>query len=195
MAFILNTLSFLVSVYMVVIFFRIMLTWFSGMGTGSVQNFLSRITDPYLNWFRRFSFLRIGFIDLSPIVAIGVLSMLNRILGLLARYGRITLGIILALLLQAFWGALSFFLGFLIIILILRLIALLLAQGSGNPFWRIVETISKPVVYRINRILFRNRIVNFMTALIISIVSLGIIYMLLRILVGVVFRVLAGSPV
>ena len=194
MASIISFLNFLISVYMLIITFRIILTWFSGFGTGGIQTFLSRITDPYLNWFRRFSFLRVGVLDLSPIAALCVLSMLNRILSLLAIYKRISLGIILSVFLQAAWGALSFILGFLIVVLILRLIASLFAQGSGNPFWRAVEGISQPVVYRINRILFKDRIVNFFTALIVSIVSLALIYLVLRILFIVVSRLLAGLP-
>ena len=195
MAGIIRLLNFAVTVYMVIIFFRIMLTWFSGFGSSSIEGYLARITDPYLNWFRRFSFLRIGFMDLSPIAALGVLSLVSRILGMLARYGRITIGIILALILQALWGAVSFILGFLIIVLIVRLIAFLLARGSGGPFMRFVETISQPVLYRITRFFFKNRIVNFLAAQIIAIVSLGIIYLALRILVGIVSVLLMSLPI
>ena len=189
-----STLNFIISIYMVIIFFRIMLTWFSGMGRGGFEDFLARITDPYLNWFRRFSFLRVGFMDLSPIAALGVLSLISRVISMIARYGRISVGIILALTLQVVWGAVSFILGFMIIILILRLVAYLLAQDSGSPFWRIIETISQPVLFRINRILFRDRIVNFLSGLIISIASLGIIYLVLRILVSIVSIVLSRLP-
>ena len=176
-------LNAVVSIYMIIIFIRIILSWFAGIDSGGLQVFLSRITDPYLNWFRRFSFLKIGFLDLSPIAALGVLSLLNRVLGMLARYGRITVGIILALLLQAVWGAVSFLIFFLIIILALRLVLYLSGQNSSSPLSNIVNAISQPVLYRINRFLFRNRIVNFMTALIISIVGLAIVYFILRFLV------------
>ena len=191
---ILGVVSFLLGIYMVILVFRIILTWFSGMGRSGIEDFLARITDPYLNWFRRFSFLRVGFMDLSPIVALGVLSLVNRIVNMLARYGRISLGIILALTLQALWGAVSFVLGFLLIVLILRLIAYLTRQDSGSPFWRIVETISQPVLFRINRLLFRGRIVNFMTSLIISIAGLVLAYLFLRILFSFVSMALSGLP-
>ena len=194
MAQLFRLISFLISVYIIIIFIRIILTWFSGLGRGRFQDLLGRITDPYLNWFRRFGFLRIGFLDLSPIVALGVLSLVNRIVSMLARYGRISLGIILSLTLQAIWGAVSFVLGFLIIILILRLAAYLLRQSSANGFWRVVETISQPVLFRINRILFRDRIVNYMTALIISIAGLIFIYLLLRILFSIISMALVGLP-
>ena len=189
-----GVLSFLLSIYMIIVFIRIMLTWFTGLSTGGLQDMLARITDPYLNWFRRFTGLRVGFLDLSPIVALGVLSLVNGIFNTLARYGRITIGIILAMILQLLWSALSFFLGFLIIVLVLRLIAYLSRQGTYNPFWRIVDTISKPVLFRINRIFARGRIPNYALSVILSIVSLGIIYILLAMLVSFVSGLLAKLP-
>jgi YggT family protein len=179
---------------MVLISVRIILTWFTWSGDSGLVDILSRITDPYLDWFRRFSALRVGFLDLSPIVALGLLSLLNRILSTLAYFGRITIGIILALAVQAVWAAVSFILGFLIVILILRLIAQIMRRNINSPFWRIVDTISKPALFRINRFIFKDRIVDFRTGIILSIVSLALIYMILQILVFLVSGVLARLP-
>jgi len=191
---ILGFLSFLVSIYMVVIFIRIILTWFTGIEQGRFQEILVMITDPYLGWFRRFSFLRTGYLDFSPIVALGVLSLFNRILTTLAYYKTISIGIILALVLQIAWGIISFFLGFLIIILVLRLIAYLAKQNIYNPFWRIINSISQPVLYRINRIIFRGRIVDFRTQVILSIVCLGLLYLIFRILISLISITLTQLP-
>jgi YggT family protein len=137
----------------------------------------------------------VGYLDLSPIAALGVLSLVSRVFGTLASHGKISAGIILALVLQALWGAVSFFLGFLIIILVLRLIAHFLKQGVHNSFWRVVDAISQPVLFRINRIIFGGRIVNFTTGLIISITSLGASYIVLGILVSFVSGMLARLPI
>jgi YggT family protein len=179
---------------MLIIFVRIILTWFSGMDEDRVPEILSKITDPYLNWFRRFPALRVGYLDLSPIVALGVLSLVNRVLSTLAAYGIISLGIILALVLQAVWGAVAFFLGFLILILILRLIAHLLKLGS-NPFWYIIGSISQPVLFRINRLIYRDRIVNFTTGIITSLAMLVAAYMIFSIVVYIVSRLLVRLPI
>ena len=194
MAQIMGILAFLVSIYMVIIFFRIILTWFSGVNHGGLQDILAGITDPYLNWFRRFPALKTGFLDLSPIVALGVLSLVNRIFSTLARYGTITIGIILSMVLQVLWGLVSFFLGFLIIILIIRLIAHLMRLNTHGQFWRVVNVISQPVLYRINSFFAKNRILDFGIAIIISIVCLGIGYFVLRILVSFVFAALIRLP-
>ena len=185
-------LSFIVNIYMLIIFVRIILTWFTWMQEGGFQQFLAAITDPYLNWFRRFTFLRIGFLDLSPVAALGVLSLLNRVLTTLAFYGKITAGIILALILQAVWSAVSFFLGFIIIILALRLIAFLFRLNTSGAFWRIIDTISRPVLYRIQRIIFSNRVVNYMTGIIVSMAVLAVLWigarLVFRLLINFLFR-------
>jgi YggT family protein len=148
---------------------------------------LCGITDPYLNWFRRFP-LRFGMLDLSPILAMTVLSMVSNVFGTVGLYGRITLGIILVMLLSAVWSAASFLFVFFIIILVLRLIAYLTNQDVYRSFWGIIDTLAQPVLYRINRILFRDRLINYLASLIIAIavllvlrVGLGyLVYWLIR---------------
>ena len=192
---IMGALGFIINIYMMIVFIRIILTWFSWVGSGGFQDILGRITDPYLNWFRRFTFLKVGFLDLTPIAALGVLSLFSRLFSTIAHYGTITIGIIITIVLQVLWGAVSFFLGFLIIILVLRLIAYFSRQNLSNPFWRVIDTISRPILYRINRILFRDRIVNFRNGVILSIAVMGILYLLLRITVSLLSAILVKSPV
>jgi YggT family protein len=120
-----------------------------------------------------------GNLDLSPIAALAVLSIANNVFITLARYGRITLGFILAMAVSAIWSAVSFILMFLLIVLILRFAAYLTRRnvyGSYSPmdaFWRIVDSLSQPVMYRINRIVFRNRLVRYHTGLLTSITVLA----------------------
>ena len=187
-------LSSAVNIYMMVIIFRIILTWFPGNQNSRVFEVLSRLTDPYLNWFRQFSFFRIGFLDLSPIAAMAVLSLINRVLISLSFYGTISFGIILAIMLQAIWGVLSFIIGFLFVILLIRLISYFLGYGTEGPLMRMVHAISQPVLFRISRLIFRHRIVNFVTGLIISIISLGLFYLILRTLVRILAGMLADLP-
>jgi YggT family protein len=189
-----NVLASVTGVYMFLIFMRILFTWFSGVSYGRPVEILNRITDPYLNWFRRFSFLRAGFLDLSPIAAMMVLSVVNNVFITLGRYGRITLGIILAMCLSALWSALSFILGFFIILLGLRLFAFLTHQNIYGPFWRIIDTISQPVLYRINRIIFRRRLVNYLTGMISSLAFLLILALLMRLAVAWVTVLLTRLP-
>jgi YggT family protein len=157
-----------------------------------VAEFLRSVTDPYLNWFRRFTVLRAGNLDLSPVAALAVLSIAGNVFITLARYGRITLGFILAMAVSAIWSAASFILIFLLIVLVLRFIAYLTRQNVYNAytplgaFWRVIDSLSQPVTYRINRIVFRNRLVRYHTGLLTSIAVLAVLR------IGLGFLVRAG---
>jgi YggT family protein len=175
MAGIMNVLGGITSLYMILIFIRIMLTWFTGASYGRASHLLSSVTDPYLNWFRRFSFLRVANLDLSPIAALAILSVVNNIFLTLSRYGRITLGIILSMLCSVLWSAVSFILSFFIIVLVLRLIAYLANWDVYHGFWHVIDTVSQPILYRLNRLLFGRRLIRYMTGIL---TSLGILLIL-----------------
>ena len=85
-------LETLILVYFVLIFLRIILTWIPRMPynrwLNMVVTFITDVTDPYLNLFRRFiPPVRIGpgALDLSPIVAIFVLWIVGGIVVGLVR--------------------------------------------------------------------------------------------------------------
>lgn len=182
--FIFGLLGNLAGLYMLLIFIRVMLTWFKGAGFGRPQEILARITDPYLDWWRRFPVLRAGYFDLSPIAAMAALSLAQSIFGTVARYGRITAGIILWITLSSLWSAASFIIGFFIVVLVLRLIAYLTNQNIYNPFWRVVDAISQPVLYRITRIFFRARLINYLAGIFLSIGVLAALFLAGGILVN-----------
>jgi YggT family protein len=165
-------ISGLLILYSIIIFIRIILTWFSGFDFGRLYIYLCRITDPYLLWFRRFNIFRAGNIDLSPIVALAVLTIANNIISRISETGKITVGFILALLLSVLWSTVSFIIVFFIIIVALRLIAYLLSANIYSPFWQIVDFISRPIIFNINRFIFRNRIVNYLFGILVTIAVL-----------------------
>ncbi|MDR2501559.1 MAG: YggT family protein [Treponema sp.] len=169
MRMIMQILAGLTGLYMILIVIRIMITWFNGVPAGKPLALLCSITGPYLGWFRRFRALRFAALDLSPILALGVLSLCNTVFSQLAFYGTVTLGFILSIALSVLWSALSFILGFFIVILLLRLAAYLTRRNVYSPFWRIIDALSRPVLFRIQRFLFPNRIINYLAALIIAV--------------------------
>ncbi|MDR3248643.1 MAG: YggT family protein [Treponema sp.] len=178
MQFLMNLIGGLAGLYMLLIFIRIMFTWFSGAQLGRPAQMLAQVTDPYLNWWRRFPVLRAGFIDLSPIAGMAALSIVQTICSVVARTGRVTIGLLLAIFLQTIWSVLSFVIGFFAIVLILRLIAYLTNRNIYSGFWRIVDSISQPVLYRITRIFFRRRLINYLAGVLLStgvLVVLGVV--------------------
>ncbi|MDR2149657.1 MAG: YggT family protein [Spirochaetaceae bacterium] len=179
---VMNILAGLTSLYLILIFIRVLMTWFSGMQYGRPLEILCHITDPYLNWFQRFSFLRLGAFDLSPVAAMAILSVAHTVFNTLGRGGRIRFGIIAAMLISAVWSAVSFVLGFCTIVLILRLIAYFINANIYSSFWRVIDSISQPILFQVNRFFFRKRIVRYSTGIILS-----ILVMIISSIVGGIF--------
>jgi YggT family protein len=162
-------LATLIGLYSLLIIIRIILSWFQGIHYGKPAQILIRITDPYLGWWRQRINLRAGNIDLSPIVAIVALSVIQTICSTIANRGEISLGGILAVCLFGLWSAVSFVLGFCFLVLVLRLIAYVVNANMFSVFWNTIDSISRPLLYHINRVIFGRRIVRFTVSILISI--------------------------
>ena len=74
----------LITVYIILIFIRIVMTWFTRVPynptLNAILSFVSDVTDPYLNLFRRFvPAVRLGggALDLSPMIATFVLIIVG----------------------------------------------------------------------------------------------------------------------
>ncbi len=161
MLLILRITAGLLSAYMLLIFIRILLTWFGRGSFGRASELLGAVTDPYLNYFRRFTFLRFGMIDFSPIAAIIILVVAQNILNTILTFGRVTLGIILAILLQASWSAVSFLLTFFIILIAVRLLMELISPASYSPVKTTLEAIINPVVSYTKNLIARKQFISY----------------------------------
>jgi YggT family protein len=82
-----NYVNTLITVYTVLIFIRILMSWIPRMPYNRILSvviqFVTDVTDPYLNLFRRFiPPMRAGpaAIDLSPMIAVFVLIILGRLI-------------------------------------------------------------------------------------------------------------------
>ncbi|MDR2072157.1 MAG: YggT family protein [Spirochaetaceae bacterium] len=173
MTYVTSVLAGIISVYMFLIFIRIILTWFPGANFGGPFMFLCHICDPYLTWFRRFRPFKNSPIDFSPLIALAVLSLFHRLLLLWGSPRGSSLGALLILLLNAVWSLIAWILGFFIVILILRMVAYLGNYNIYSPFWRFVDLIAQPLMYRISSIFFPSRIVHYLFRILFSIIILA----------------------
>jgi YggT family protein len=188
-------LGAVLSIYMILLIIRIMLTWFKMSQNGQVFRYLAIITDPYLNWFRRFSVLRIGMIDFSPIVGFVVLGLFINILNNIAAYGKITVGIVLALLISSIWSIISFIMVLLIIMAAIRLIGSTIATGgvlaSMAPG---IDPIIEPITSWVRKTIFRNRFTPYTTQLGVSIALLIVLNIIGRFVFRFLINLAAGLP-
>ncbi len=153
------------SFYMLLIMFRILLTWFQGPSFGRPLELLKSVTDPYLNWFRRFHFLRVGSFDFSVIVGIIVLSILTSITSRLAVAATVTFGFVLALIIVRVASAVSFFLVLFLIMALVRLIGGAIRVNTSGRFWITLDHLLEPVVHKIILSLAHGRFVSYRNAL------------------------------
>ncbi len=181
MSFVLRLLSTMILLYILAIFVRIILTWFQGpYPQGRPLYHLTRITDPYLNYFKRFTFLRIGQFDFSPVAALILLSMVSNVLQSLALYGKITIGIILALLVSMVWSAIAFFLVLFLVLIVARIVGMLAGANYTSPLWRTLDLILNPVLIPVSKFFMGGKTTTYLKGLLIG----GAAFLGLRILGG-----------
>jgi YggT family protein len=76
-----NTLATFLQIYLVLLFIRILLSWFPNINWYDPPfSILSQLTDPYLNIFRSF-IPPLGGMDFSPILAIFLIQFLANLLS------------------------------------------------------------------------------------------------------------------
>lgn len=191
----LRVLTTLGSVYLLLIMIRVLLTWFHGVDFGKPYQILSSVTDPYLNWFRRFPFLKLSMLDLSPIAGVLVLVVLLDLLTRIMQQGRISLGIVLAVLLSALWSAISFLLTLFIILTVIRFVMSLSGANSVSPFARTLDMLVSPLLEGVRKRFFRKRFVTYRTILATTGATLLVIYIAGRMVISLLHPLLLGLPI
>ena len=148
---ILSLLSAVVVVYTILCFIDIIMSWIPGAKFTQFGKFISRICDPYLNLFSKGGWLRIGNIDFSPIISIGLLSLLSSILSGITATGRIYFGGILATIVSMIWNVCSSLLVLLFLLVLIRWIVLLANHGQTayGSAWNQVDMLINKFSYKI----------------------------------------------
>lgn len=162
---ILRVLTGLLSGYMLLLFLRIIITWFSGTDFGRPYEILTSITDPYLNYFKKFKFFKFGMMDFSSIAGILLLVIILNILNTISNYGTITFGLILAIILGAVWSAVNFLITFFIILVVIRLVTGIFNATKQSQLMTTIETIISPLTNYVYNRLFKNNNITYTTCL------------------------------
>lgn len=171
------------SLYNILCFVRIILTWIPGLSYSQIGNFLAKICDPYLNFFRRFRFLTFGSFDFSPALALCALGALSQIFSSLSQGYIMKISYLVALAVEIIWAIIDSLLIFLIILLAVRLIVLLVKGNdyySRSPLMESLDRTLYPFVYGISKIFTLGRRIQYRTALIISILTILAVKILLN---------------
>ena len=187
-------LATFVSLYSTVIFIRIIMTWIPGAQYGRIGEALRMITDPFLDWFRRFTFLKLGAIDFSVLGAFITLNIASSVFSYISRAPEIRFGFILAIIWQALAGAAGFILGLFLVLVLLRLVGFYLRMNSLDKLWFSLDAFLQPVFHPIISKFFPSRIIPYGTTLL---GAGGVLFVSLlagRFLSVLITRLLASIP-
>ena len=195
MSVVLSLLSAFLTVYTVLCFVNIIMSWLPGIKFTAFGKFISSITDPYLNFFSKWRFLTIGHIDFSPIISIGLLSLASSILSGIQSTGRIYFGGILATVIYMLWQIVSSIFSIFIIFVIIRWVMLLLGKGNSsyNSPWTQIDAFLQNFSYKVAGTFSKNTFsMTYKKSLLITWITLMVLLLLgnilIRILVGLCYK-------
>ncbi|PIE98986.1 MAG: hypothetical protein CR988_00765 [Treponema sp.] len=164
-----------ISIYSLLCIVRIFMSWMPEILHTSVGRFFRMICDPFLDMFRSLPFTRVGIMDLSPIFAIGSLSILQMIFEELGRGTLPSARNIVMMIIAIIFSFIGFMITILIVIVVVRLIYELLNRSSYSPFWQSIDGFIMPIVTRISRFFAPKKMLSVTAGLSISLAVLVII--------------------
>lgn len=186
------------TIYSLLCFFRIILTWIPGMSYSKAAQFLAGICDPYMNIFRGIKWLRMGSFDFSPALGLCLLGAFSSLFKMLSNGGMISIGMIIAMGIQIISSIISSLLTFIIIVFAVRLLVILMNRNNYNPSSFMLNQLDSsisPLVYRIAKTFTAGRNLTYKTALIISIVSLVAANIIFTFISNILINIVANLPV
>ena len=181
----------LISLYSFFIWIRIIMSWFNPWPReGSLTWYFAKLVDPYLNLFRSKKFV-IGYFDFSPLLAVGLLAVIQSLLNIYSVFQVMTLSLVVQMMLSAFWTyALSLLLIILIILLAIRTIgAFTHSYGLSR-----MNAVTENIIRKVQNLFFPNRIVKETTLCIITLAIAVLAWFASRWLIGFLIALAARIP-
>jgi len=187
-----SILASLLSFYSLLIWLRIVLTWIKVPGQmqeNPLAHYLGKIVDSYLSWFKGITSLRRSRFDLTPLVALAALSVVQSMLRLYGSYGKLTVGMVFALVIQTLWSYLvSPIFWFVIILLGIRLVFCYRRSPQSIGYITMLDSMIGGVLNWVQNLFYPKKAINdrqlVITSLIFFIALYVVTSLVLRFLIG-----------
>lgn len=188
-----SVLSTVVSVYSFLCVVRIIFTWIPQLNGSGAEKFLSSICDPYLNLFKGIRWLRFGGFDFSPVLGLCILSAAAALFESFGSVGGFSISFVIQTVVGLLWNVISSVIGFVIIILAVRLVILLVNKNSysSSPIINAIDSSIGVLAAKITRT-FNNKNVSYKTQLITSLVVLILLNILGTVLISSICNLIGG---
>ena len=185
-----NIASFLaaiISLYSLLIWVRILLTWIRLPGQkvdNPLSHYLGKIVDPYLNLFKGISTFRRSHVDLTPLIALAALSVLQSILRLFGSFGKITLGMVLALMLSTLWSfLLSPILWLVMAMLGVRLFFCYKRGPNTMAYIKMIDSLVGGILNWVQRLIYKDKSINDRQLVLTSLIFFIVVYLASSVLI------------
>ncbi len=186
-------LGVLIDVYLLVIIVRILLSWFGQSLNVEGLRIIYQITDPYLNLFRRIRWMRIGFLDLSPLLGIYVLIFASTLFKRFG-FGDISVAITLYTLVETLLTGVSSIISLFAIVTLIRIVGLFIRASSIEELWFRLDAFLQPLVLRFIKLFAPHSSLPYGSALGIFLAACFISSLGLRLLMVPAGRLIAAIP-
>ncbi|MGP1438942.1 MAG: YggT family protein [Treponema sp.] len=183
-----------INIYIWACIIRIFLSWMPQFLMTPIGRFLIEMCDPYLAFFKKFSFTNIAGLDFSPVLALGVLSFFANITFSIYTLGYFSIIGVLFILINSLWALLQFFLNVLVFIAFLRFILEFSYRYRSSSLCMVIDTIFHPIKSFIIKKIFNNNITREKHALFITFLFFLVIRICFELLmrqVNILFRTIA----
>lgn len=180
-----------VNVYYMICIIRCFMSWIPGLLYTKVGRIISSICDPYLNLFSKFN-LRVGMLDFSPVISIGLLTLAYSVLSNIAATGIISLNGILIQIAYLLYSVFSS----LLIICIVRLVVMIFNKRSMEygSAWQPFDNAISGALYKIVRPFSGGKPMSFTKALILASIMLLLLLALSSVLIRVLIYLVSMIP-
>ena len=171
------------------------MSWFPGARFTKFGQVVASICEPYLRLFSRWGWTRIGNIDFSPIISIGLLTLASSVIGGIQSTGRIWFGGILFNIISLLWSLISTLLTIFTILIIVRWIVLLVNHGQTryDSAWNQIDRMISNVTYKISG-MFVRKSHNYQTSLLATWIFLIVVQILGRTIVSLLLNLVYRIP-
>jgi YggT family protein len=151
-----NFVRLLFSVYIILIFVRVLFAWVRPNMFNPLVRFVYTLTNPYLKLFAGLRFLRIGAFDLTPLLAFYLLYLLMELSHKVLLTGYFSWMLLLSLVLVLLFRFVYFLLFVFIVATGLRFVFDLAGRRVSSALVSIVYSLSEPVVKPFQSLLRRS---------------------------------------
>ncbi len=146
MIYLANIVRLVFSIYIMLIFIRVIFAWLKPNMFNPIVRFVYGLTDPYLRLFARVRFLRVGMLDFTPLLAFYILYLMMELSYNMLIRGYISPELLISLIVVLLFRFIYFILFIFLIAVGLRLILEIIGFRTNNLFSTIVYSLSEPAV-------------------------------------------------